>query len=103
MDARDNRFLAEFSPGGRERLMGRLIYEEHAAGDYLFREGDRAEGLCLVLEGQIDALVIVAAPRTLRELRNHYHKALSAILVGEVSKDLTGHAVADVEKTIAAA
>ena len=56
-----------------------------------------------VLEGKIDALIIVAAPRTLGELRKHYHKALSAVLVGEIAKDLTGHSPADVEKCIAAA
>jgi len=56
-----------------------------------------------VLDGEIDTLIIVAAPRTLGELRKHYHKALSAILVGEIAKDLTGHSIADVEKTIAAA
>jgi len=56
-----------------------------------------------VLDGKIDDLIIVAAPRTLGELRKHYHKSLSAILVGEIPKDLTGHALADVEKTIAAA
>jgi protein required for attachment to host cells len=56
-----------------------------------------------VLDGKIDHLIVVAAPRTLGELRKHYHKALSAVLVGEVTKDLTGHSVADVEKTIAAA
>lgn len=54
-----------------------------------------------VLEGEIDALIIVAAPRTLGELRKHYHKALSAVLLGEISKDLTGHSVTDVERTIA--
>jgi protein required for attachment to host cells len=56
-----------------------------------------------VLDGKIDSLIIVAAPRTLGELRKHYHKALSAILVGEIAKDLTGHSLADVEKIIAAA
>lgn len=56
-----------------------------------------------VLDGKIESLIIVAAPRTLGELRKHYHKALSAILEGEIAKDLTGHSVADVEKTIAAA
>lgn len=56
-----------------------------------------------VLESKIDSLIIVAAPRTLGELRKHYHKALSAVLVGEIPKDLTGHSIADVEKTIAAA
>ena len=56
-----------------------------------------------VLDGMIKHLIIVAAPRTLGELRKHYHKALSAILVGEISKDMTGHSIADVEKTIASA
>ena len=55
------------------------------------------------LDGKIESLIIVAAPRTLGELRKHYHKALSAILEGEIAKDLTGHSIADVEKTIAAA
>jgi protein required for attachment to host cells len=55
-----------------------------------------------VLDGKIEALVIVAAPRTLGELRKHYHKALSAVLVGEIAKDLTGHSIADIEKSIAA-
>ena len=56
-----------------------------------------------VLDGKIDNLVIVAAPRTLGELRKHYHKSLSAVLLGEIAKDLTGHSVADVEKSLAAA
>ena len=56
-----------------------------------------------VLDGKIDALIIVAAPRTLGELRQHYHKALSAVLLKEVAKDLTGHSIADVEKALAAA
>lgn len=56
-----------------------------------------------VLEGKIDHLIVVAAPRTLGELRKHYHKSLAAVLVGEIAKDLTGHSVTDVEKIIAAA
>ena len=52
------------------------------------------------LDGKIEHLIIVAAPRTLGELRKHYHKALSAVLIGEIPKDLTGHSIADVEKII---
>jgi signal transduction histidine kinase len=54
MDARANRFLKDFSPAGRERLMDRLIYQDLGAGEYLFHEGDAAEGICLVLTGQIE-------------------------------------------------
>jgi protein required for attachment to host cells len=56
-----------------------------------------------VLGGQIDGLVVIAAPRALGEMRKHYHKALSAKLLGEISKDLTGHSMADVETAIQAA
>lgn len=54
------------------------------------------------LAGKIEHLVIVAAPRALGEMRKHYHKALSAILLGEIAKDLTGHSVSDVERAVAA-
>ncbi len=56
-----------------------------------------------VLDGKIDDLVIIAAPRTLGELRKHYHKSLEAKLVGEIAKELTGHGAADIVKAIAAA
>ena len=56
-----------------------------------------------VLNGDISDLVIIAAPRTLGELRKSYHKKLSDVLRGEISKDLTGHALHDIEKAIAAA
>ncbi|MDI6025194.1 host attachment protein [Corticibacterium sp. UT-5YL-CI-8] len=54
------------------------------------------------LSGKIEKLVIVAAPRALGEMRKHYHKALSAILLGEIAKDLTGHSVSDIEKALVA-
>ncbi|WP_309644366.1 host attachment protein [Phenylobacterium sp.] len=55
-----------------------------------------------VLAGEISALLIIAAPRTLGAIRPQYHARLSAVLVGEIAKDLTGHALHDVEKAIAA-
>ena len=55
-----------------------------------------------VLDGEISDLIIIAAPRTLGELRKSYKKAVQ-VLRGEISKYLTGHAVHDIEKTIAAA
>jgi protein required for attachment to host cells len=53
-----------------------------------------------VLSGQIEHLVVIAAPRTLGELRKHYHKNLEAKLVTEISKDLTGHGIPDIEKAL---
>ena len=40
---------------------------------------------------KIDELLVIAAPKTLGELRKHWHKELQAKLVGEIAKDLTGH------------
>ncbi|THV23008.1 host attachment family protein [Peteryoungia ipomoeae] len=56
-----------------------------------------------VLDGKIENLVIIAAPRTLGEMRKAYHKALSAVLVKELDKDLTGHSIPEIEKALEAA
>jgi protein required for attachment to host cells len=56
-----------------------------------------------VLDGKVANLIVIAAPRTLGELRKNYHQKLKAVLVGEIAKDLTGHAAHDIEKAIAAA
>lgn len=55
-----------------------------------------------VMGGSIEELVVIAAPRTLGELRKHYHKTLTAKLAGEIAKDLTGHSLADIEKAVSA-
>jgi protein required for attachment to host cells len=56
-----------------------------------------------VLSGGISALLIIAAPRTLGAIRPQYHATLTAVLVGEIAKDLTGHALHEVERAISAA
>ena len=50
-----------------------------------------------------DSLIVIAPPRTLGELRKHYHKEVSSRLAGELDKDLTGHTIPDIEKALAAA
>lgn len=49
------------------------------------------------LANGFDALIVVAPPRTLGELRKHYHKAVESRVVGEVAKDLTTHPVSEIE------
>lgn len=56
-----------------------------------------------VLGGNIKGLIVIAAPRTLGEMRKGYHKSLSDVLLGELDKDLTGHSIQDIEKALAAA
>lgn len=43
-----------------------------------------------VMRRRIKDLVILAAPRTLGEMRKHYHAKLHEVLHKEVSKDLAG-------------
>ena len=54
------------------------------------------------LAGDYDQLVIVAPPRTLGQLRKHYHAETEKRIVGELAKDLTSHPVDQIEKIIAA-
>ena len=44
-----------------------------------------------VLNGKVTDLLVIAAPKTLGELRKNWHKDLQGKLVGEIAKDLTGH------------
>ncbi|MGO6817829.1 host attachment family protein [Rhizobium leguminosarum] len=53
-----------------------------------------------VLEGEIEHLAIISAPRSLGELRKHYHKFLAAKLLLEIPKELTGQSVEDIEKAV---
>ena len=55
------------------------------------------------LEGKFDKLLVIAAPKTLGELRKHWHKALEEKLVGEIAKDLAGQSTDQITKAIAAA
>ena len=52
------------------------------------------------LNGKVDKLLVIAAPKTLGELRKHWHKELSSRLVGEISKDLTGHSTDQIAAAI---
>lgn len=54
------------------------------------------------LDGSFDELIVIAPPRTLGKIRKHYHKEVSARLIGEVDKDLTGHSVRQIERVVAA-
>lgn len=42
------------------------------------------------LAGEISDLIVVADPKTLGEMRRHYHAELQARLCGEVAKTMTG-------------
>lgn len=56
-----------------------------------------------VLKNELGKLVVAADPRTLGQIRQHYHKETQALVAGEVDKDLTNLPIPDIEKTLAAA
>ena len=84
---------------------GRSAYEEvdfHQLEEDRFA-ADTAEMLKKrALKNEFESLIIVAPPRTLGELRKHYHKEVEKRLAGEVPKDLTGHPVAEIERILQA-
>jgi protein required for attachment to host cells len=76
--------------------------------DYHTLEEDRfaaetAETLRMrALRNEYETLIVVAPPKTLGELRKHYHKEVEKRLSGELAKDLTGHPVEEIEKILVA-
>lgn len=53
-----------------------------------------------VLEREIEQLIVVADPRSLGEMRRHYHKELKQVLVGEVAKTRTGRPAAEIGRAL---
>jgi protein required for attachment to host cells len=82
-----------------------LDSSNHSGGSHRSSTGNHADSLvnedahanaaaawlnAQVLGHQIETLVIIAPPRTLGELRKHYHKQTEAALIKELAKDLIG-------------
>ncbi|KXF75856.1 host cell attachment protein [Paramesorhizobium deserti] len=88
--------------GGRHRSstanpdIARLAEDDFAAAAaaYLNREA---------LAGSFQHVVIVADPRTLGELRRHFHPTLSGKLVGQIDRDLAKHSAEAIKTAIVAA
>jgi protein required for attachment to host cells len=56
----------------------------------------------LVRERNAKALVVVAPPRTLAELRHSFHDDVKSRIIVEIDKDLTKHPVGEIEKHLVA-
>lgn len=53
------------------------------------------------IAGEMDELVVVADPKTLGEMRRHYHTELEKRVVAEVDKALTHEPLEKIEKVLA--
>jgi protein required for attachment to host cells len=65
-----------------------------AAADWLNREA---------IANRIDDLIVIAAPRTLGELRRHYHVTLKERLRAELHKEMTGRTPVEIAEELKAA
>jgi protein required for attachment to host cells len=52
---------------------------------------------------KVPALVVVAPPKSLADLRNAFHADVQARVIAEINKDLTKHPVGEIEKHLASA
>jgi protein required for attachment to host cells len=52
----------------------------------------------VIRAGKVKALVVVAPPRTLADLRDAFHPDVKACVIAEINKDLTKHPIGDIEK-----
>ena len=86
--------------GGRQSSVDEPNYhqieEDRFAADTAALLGKRA------LASEFEQLIVVAPPRTLGELRQHYSKALQEKIVAEIDKDLVNHPIDKVESLLKA-
>ncbi|MDE2375809.1 host attachment family protein [Bradyrhizobium sp.] len=93
-------------PGRLGKASGRSAVEPvdwHDLEEHRFAHRVAAAMEKVVRERRAPALVVVAPPRTLADLRAAFHADVKAVIVAEIHKDLTRHPVGDIEKHLTAA
>lgn len=85
---------AQWSAGNMDEVDFHQLEEDRFAAEAAELLKKRA------LNHDFESLIIVAPPRTLGEMRKHYHVSVSEKLTGEIAKDLTGHTVPQIEEAL---
>ncbi|KQN03880.1 host attachment family protein [Sphingomonas sp. Leaf25] len=85
-----------FASGGGS--IGETDYHQQAEDRFAAQAAEELKRRALANE--FETLIVVAPPKTLGEMRKHYHQSVSAKLAGELDKDLTGHPVDQIEKLL---
>ena len=89
------------SPGmGGGSSAGETDFHQQAEDRFAAEAADRINRAALA--GTFERLVIVAPPKTLGELRKHYHKQVESRIIAEIPKDLTSHPVNKIEAALLA-
>ncbi len=87
------------SPGmGGASSAGETDFHRQAEDRFAAEAADRINRAALANE--FEKLIIVAPPKTLGELRKHYHKQDEGRIAAEIAKDLTGHPVDRIEAVL---
>jgi protein required for attachment to host cells len=84
---------------------GRSALEEtdwHQLGEERFTSEVAHRLYMLAHANKFDALVVVAPPKVLGNLRKEFHKEVSERVVAEVPKELASHYLPDIEKALGA-
>jgi protein required for attachment to host cells len=86
------------SAGSSSRRSGVEQVDWHDLEEHRFAREVAAALEMVVRERKVEALVIVAPPRTLAELRLAFHADVKSRIIAELHKDLTKHPVYEIEK-----
>ena len=79
-------------PGG---TMGENNFQQQAEDRWAAEAADQLRQRALSQD--FDALAIIAPPKTLGELRKHYHKEVERRIVVELAKEMTDRPIPDIE------
>ncbi|HVJ02899.1 MAG TPA: host attachment family protein [Sphingomonas sp.] len=85
---------AQWGAGNMEEVDFHQLEENRFAAETAALLKERA------LRNEFESLIIVAPPKTLGELRKHYHKEVSGRIKAEIDKDLTGHTVPQITEAL---
>ena len=76
--------------------------DSHEIEKHRFAHQVAAAMEALVRAKKVEAIIVVAPPRTLADLRVAFHVDVSSKIVAEIGKDLTNHPTTDIEKHLLA-
>lgn len=99
--------ITEAPPAPARSGSGARRYADAAGPDgWRLVEGDFAARTAaflnkLILDGTIEHLVVISDPRTLGELRKHFHRDLKDKIICELAKDLSRRPIGDITSLIA--
>ncbi|MBJ7484901.1 host attachment protein [Brevundimonas sp.] len=100
LSARPTPTIAERASGAAGRISSEANPDNDTQAEDGFAMGVAEVLNKWVLNNKVDHLMVIAAPKTLGQLRKGWHKETQAKLVGEIAKDLTGHSTDQIAAAI---